>query len=154
MVYINTVMVESIQQWYNNTPMVYQYTSMVDIVNNFTYMYVGNDKQLNNVRRTEIIFYVKEAVKQLNFDAKVNPLKAIELTVGDDLKFILPSDYVNYVRISLEVNGVLRQLFENRQANTAVGYQQDANGDLIFDIDGNVLTEISALDLARVNPSI
>lgn len=131
----------------------YQYTSMVDIVNNFTYMYVGNDKQLNNVRRTEIIFYTKEAVKLLNFDAKVNPLKAIELTVGDDLKFVLPSDYVNYVRISLEVNGVLRQLFENRQANTAVGYQQDANGNLIFDIDGNVMTEISALDLARVNPS-
>ena len=131
----------------------YQYTPMVDVVNNFIYMYVGNDKQLNNVRRTEIIFYVKEAVKLLNFDAKVNPLKAIELTVGDDLKFILPSDYVNYVRISLEVNGVLRQLFENRQANTAVGYQQDANGDLIFDIDGNVMTEISALDLARVNPS-
>lgn len=131
----------------------YQYTSMIDIVNNFTYMYVGNDKQLNNVRRTEIIFYVKEAVKLLNFDAKVNPLKAIELTVGDDLKFILPSDYVNYVRISLEINGVLRPLFENRQANTAVGYQQDANGDLIFDIDGNVLTETSDLDLARVNPT-
>jgi hypothetical protein len=129
----------------------YQYTTLADIVNNFMIMYVGNDKQINNVRRHEIIFYAKEAIKLLNFDAKIKPVNSIELEVGDDLKFILPSDYVNYIRISINVGGTLRPLYENRMANTALGYLQDNNLNLLFDIDGNVLTGTSNLDLSRVN---
>ena len=129
----------------------YQYTTLADIVNNFMIMYVGNDKQINNVRRHEIIFYAKEAIKLLNFDAKIKPVNSIELEVGDDLKFILPSDYVNYIRISINVDGTLRPLYENRMANTAIGYLQDNNLNLLFDIDGNVLTGTSNLDLSRVN---
>lgn len=129
----------------------YQYTTLADIVNNFSIMYVGNDKQLNNVRRHEIIFYAKEAIKLLNFDAKVKPVNSIELEVGDDLKFILPSDYVNYIRISINVGGTLRPLYENRTANTAIGYLQDNNLNLLFDVNGNVLTGTSQLDLSRVN---
>jgi len=129
----------------------YQYTTLADIVNNFMIMYVGNDKQINNVRRHEIIFYAKEAIKLLNFDAKIKPVNSIELEVGDDLKFILPSDYVNYIRISINVGGTLRPLYENRMANTALGYLQDNNLNLLFDIDGNVLTGTSNLDLSRVS---
>jgi len=129
----------------------YQYTTLADVVNNFMIMYVGNDKQINNVRRHEIIFYAKEAIKLLNFDAKVKPVNSIELEVGDDLKFILPSDYVNYIRISINVGGTLRPLYENRMANTAVGYLQDNNLNLLFDVNGNVLTGTSNLDLSRVN---
>lgn len=129
----------------------YQYTTLADVVNNFMIMYVGNDKQINNVRRHEIIFYAKEAIKLLNFDAKIKPVNSIELEVGDDLKFILPSDYVNYIRISINVDGTLRPLYENRMANTAIGYLQDNNLNLLFDIDGNVLTGTSNLDLSRVN---
>lgn len=129
----------------------YQYTTLADIVNNFMIMYVGNDKQINNVRRHEIIFYAKEAIKLLNFDARIKPVNSIELEVGDDLKFILPSDYVNYIRISINVGGTLRPLYENRMANTALGYLQDNNLNLLFDIDGNVLTGTSNLDLSRVN---
>jgi|TARA_R110000868_G_scaffold119257_1_gene315937 hypothetical protein len=129
----------------------YQYTTLSDIVNNFMIMYVGNDKQINNVRRHEIIFYAKEAIKLLNFDSKVKPVNSIELEVGDDLKFILPSDYVNYIRISINVGGTLRPLYENRMANTALGYLQDNNLNLLFDLDGNVLIGTSNLDLSRVN---
>lgn len=132
----------------------YQYTSLADVVNNFIIMYVGNDKQINNVRRHEVIFYAKEAIKLLNFDAKVKPVNAIELEVGDDLKFILPSDYVNYVRISINQNGVLRPLYENRSANSALGYLQDNNNNILFDNDGEVLIGTSNLDLSRVEPSI
>lgn len=131
----------------------YQYTTLADVVNNFIIMYVGNDKQINNVRRHEIIFYAKEAIKLMNFDAKVRPTNAIELEVGDDLKFILPSDYVNYIRISLNQNGVLRPLYENRKTNTALGYLQDNNNNLLFDENGSVIIGTSNLDLSRVTPS-
>jgi hypothetical protein len=136
-------------QWGN-----YQYVLLKDIVNNFMYMYVGNDKQLNNVRRNEVIFFAKEGIKLLTYDAKNKPLRVIELNIGDDLKFVLPPDYVDYVRISIEVDGILRPLYENRKANTAVGYSQNDDNEILFDIDGNVITEVSDLDLSRVNPTL
>lgn len=126
----------------------YQYVTLRDIVTNFQLMYVGNDKQLNNVQRHEIIFYAKQAIKELNYDA-LNTAKAVEMEVGDDLKFILPSDYVNWVRISLNINGVLRPLNENRYANTALGYLQDNNLEVMFDEDGEVLIGDSWLDIKR-----
>lgn len=130
-----------------------QYTTMKDIINNFMLMYVGPDKQLDNVARHEIIFHAKQAIKMLHSDA-MKSHKAVEYMIGDDLKFILPPDYVDYIRISINVNGELRVLSENRRANTAARYSQDAMGDLIFDIDGEVVTETSQLDLSRVTPSI
>jgi hypothetical protein len=131
----------------------YQFVSLNEIYNNFTAVYIGNDKLINNVARHEVLFHAKQAIKELNFDA-LRSIKAVEMEVGDNLKFILPSDYVNYVRISVLVNGVLRPLHENRQANTALGYLQDNNNEILFDVNGEILIGDSTLDLSRLNPSL
>lgn len=127
----------------------YQYVSLADVYNNFATMYVGNDKQLNNVARHEILFHAKQAIKELNFDA-LRSVKSIEMQVGDNLKFILPSDYVNYIRISLNINGTLRPLVENRRVNTALGYLQDNDENILFDSDGEILIGDSNLDIMRL----
>ena len=49
---------------------------------------------VNNVNRFKILFFAKRGIQELNYDA-LNEIKALELTVYDDLKFVLPSDYVN-----------------------------------------------------------
>jgi len=87
----------------------YQYVSLADIVNNFMSVFVGNDKQVNNVKRYEILFHAKQAIKKLNYDAMKN-IKTVEMYVDSSLKMILPSDYVNYIRISVNVDGLLRPL--------------------------------------------
>lgn len=131
----------------------YQYTTLADIVNNFMLMYVGSDKLLNNVKRYEVLFHAKQAIKLLNFDA-LRSIKSIEMEVGDNLKFILPSDYVNYVRISILTNGVLRPLYENRKVNTALGYLQDNNYNILFDQNGEILIGDSQLDTDRKNQTL
>jgi hypothetical protein len=128
----------------------YQYVTLSDVLNNFTLMYVGLDKQLVNVRRHEMLFHIKQAIKLLNYDA-MRDIKTIELEVSDNLKFILPSNYVDYIRISLNINGVLRPLVENRRPNSAQGYLQDNNNNLLFDVNGDVLIGTSKLDLDRIN---
>lgn len=130
----------------------YQYVSLSDIINNFMAIYVGNDKQVNNVKRYEAIFHAKQAIKKLNYDA-MRSIKTVEMYVDDSLKMILPSDYVNYVRISLNSNGLLRPLHENRRANSAAGYLQDNNNDLIFDSNGEVMVGQSKLDFYRLTQS-
>jgi len=131
----------------------YQYVSLSDVVNNFMLMNVGDDQLVNNVSRYKVLFYAKEAIKELNYDS-AREKKAIEYIVGDDLKMILPHDYVNMVRLSLQVDGVLYKMYENLSEITAPAYVQDENNNLTFDIDGNVVTGESQLDIRRLEQSI
>lgn len=128
----------------------YQYVSLYDIVNNYQLMYHGNHSLVNNENRYKILFHAKRAIQELNYDA-FKEVKVLELDICDSLRFVLPSDYVNWVRISMYKDGVLRPLTENIQTNTAVGYLQDNDCNLLFDEAGNVLKpEYSTIDIERI----
>ncbi len=128
----------------------YQYISLDDIVNNFMLMYVGNDKLVNNVERYNILFHAKRGIQELNYDA-LKETKIVELTVCDNATVVLPSDFVNWVRISLYKDGVLMPLTENVQTNFAKSYLQDNDCNVLFDEDGNILIGTSLLDGDRVD---
>lgn len=126
----------------------YQYLSLDEIVNNFMLMYQGNHSLVNNIERYQILFHAKRGVQELNYDA-MKEIKILQMDLGEELKFILPSDYVNWVRISQFVNGVLLPLTENIQTGWASTYLQDNDGKIIYDQDGNVLKpQDSPLDLS------
>ena len=128
----------------------YQYVSLFDIVNNFLLMYSGNHSMVNNEERFKILFHAKRAIQELNYDA-FKEIKILELSVGDNLKYILPSDYVNWVRISLYKDGLLRPLSENIQTLSSRAYLQDNNARILFDINGNPLQpENSTIDYDRI----
>jgi len=128
----------------------YQYVTLKDIVNNYMLMYVGEDKLVDNVNRYTALFHAKRGIQEINYDA-LNNIKVLELEVGDDLRFILPPDYINYVRISVENNGVLFPLHLNTQINYSKEYLQDNNDDFLFDQNGEVLeAENSKLDRNRL----
>jgi hypothetical protein len=128
----------------------YQYVSLQDIVNNFLLMYSGNHSLVNNEERYKILFHAKRAIQELNYDA-FKQIKVLELTVDDTLKYILPSDYVNWVRVNLYRDGYLRPLTENIQVLSAKAYLQDNTGKILFDAQGNALSpEFSEIDLQRL----
>jgi hypothetical protein len=128
----------------------YQYVSLKDVVNNFQLMYAGDDKLVSNATRYNMLFHAKRGIQEINYDALKN-IKILELAVTDDLKFVLPHDYVNYVRISLYKDGVLFPLIENFQTNFSSAYLQDQNAEILFDLSGNALSpENSTLDLQRI----
>jgi hypothetical protein len=128
----------------------YQYVSLHDIVNNFLLMYSGNHSLINNEERYKIIFHAKRAVQELNYDA-FKEIKVLQLTVCDQLRFVLPSDYVNWVRISLYKDGVIRPMTENIQVQSAKAYLQDNNCKILFDQNGNALEpQYSELDFDRI----
>jgi hypothetical protein len=128
----------------------YQYVSLFDIVNNFMLMHTGNHSLVNNEERYKILFHAKRAIQELNYDA-FKEIKVLELTVADSLRFILPSDYVNWVRISLYKDGLLRPLTENIQTLSSRAYLQDNSGNILFDINGNVLEpQYSNIDYDRL----
>ena len=83
----------------------YQYVTLQDIVTNFQLMYMGNHSLVNNEERYKVLFHAKRAIQELNYDA-FKEVKILELNVCDDLRFVLPPDYVNWVRISLYKDGL------------------------------------------------
>lgn len=128
----------------------YQYTSLEDIVNNFMLMYQGNNELLNNLNRYQVLFHAKRGIQELNYDA-MKEIKILELDVCNSLRFVLPQDYVNWVRVSVFRNGMLLPLVENIQTNWSGAYLQDNNCNILFDQDGNVLKpQHSGLDMARI----
>jgi hypothetical protein len=128
----------------------YQYVSLADIVNNFMLMYQGNHELVNNVDRYQVLFHAKRGIQELNYDA-MKEIKILQLDVTLQLRFILPQDYVNWVRISVHADGVLKPLTENIQTNWSGAYLQDHDANILFDEDGNVLKpENSELDLERI----
>ena len=128
----------------------YQYTSLYDIVNNFMLMYSGNHSLVNNEERFKVLFHAKRGVQELNYDA-FKEIKVLQLDVTDQYRFVLPSDYVNWVRVSMYKNGILFPLTENIQVNYAQAYLQDNNDRILFDEAGNALSpEFSPIDLDRI----
>ena len=128
----------------------YQYITLDDIVTNFMLIYEGNDGLLNNINRYKVLFHAKRGIQELNYDS-VQETKALELKVCDDLRYILPPDYVNWVRISMYRNQVLVSLTEDIQANSATSYEQDASCTVLFDSEGVALTEVSSIDADRIS---
>jgi len=127
----------------------YQYVSLFDIVNNFMLMYTGNHSLINNEERYKVIFHAKKAIQELNYDA-LKEIKALELQVIDPIKYVLPSDYVNWVRLSIYKDGKLFPLQENTQINSALTYLHDNNNKILFDDQGYCLSpEHSSLDYDR-----
>jgi len=129
----------------------YQFVSLDDIVNNFMLMYVGNDKLINNVEKYNILFHAKRGIQELNCDA-MKEIKVLELSVCDQLRYVLPPDYVNWVRISIYQNGVLMPLTENIQTNWSNAYLQANDCKILFDEYGNILKpENSTIDVDRMS---
>tara|TARA_E500000318_G_scaffold22030_1_gene22350 strand:- start:515 stop:1435 length:921 start_codon:yes stop_codon:yes gene_type:complete len=131
----------------------YQYVSLSDVVNNFMLMYEGNNSIINNESRYKVLFHAKRGIQELNYDA-FKDIKSLELTVYDDLRFVLPSDYVNWVKLSLFKDNVVRDLVENIQVQSAIGYNQSGTADFVYTAGNSVSTKTSDLDTARTDGSL
>jgi len=127
-----------------------QYIKLSEIVNNFMLMYVGNHEIINNMPRYKVLFHAKRAIQELHYDA-MKDVKVLEQSVTDRLQVILPSDYVNYVRISMYRDDVLFPLVENMQTNYSKAYLKDNNDKILFDNNGRVLEGLSELDYDRIH---
>ena len=83
----------------NNNYGGYAYTTLDDVINNFMVGYVGYEKIIPRVNKTDVIFHAKRGLQEFSYDL-LKVLKSQELTVPHSLTVPMPQDYVNYVKIS------------------------------------------------------
>jgi len=92
----------------------YQYISIFELVNNFLVGYVGRDKLIPRVKRSDVLFFAKRGLQEFSYDT-LRSVKAQELTIPPSLSVIIPQDYVNYVGLSwIDRQGVKHPIYPTR----------------------------------------
>ena len=124
------------QQYYSTaspTPFGdYQFTSLETIINQFIIAYVGEDKIISKIRRTDVSFHAKRALQELSFDT-FKSVKSQEIVLPSSLTMILPQDYVNYVKFTWsDGSGIEHVIYPALKTSNPTDVTQDANGNYTF----------------------
>ena len=121
------------QQYYqSNNFGNYQFTSLDDIINQFMVVYVGEDKIISKIKRSDVAFHAQRAMQELSFDT-FKSCKAQEITVPASLQMILPHDYVNYTKIStVDSAGIKHLLYPTSKTSNPTKLSQDSDGNYQF----------------------
>ena len=124
----------------------YAYITVDDIVNNFQVAYVGEDKLIAKVKRTDILFHAKRGLQEFSYDT-LNSIKSQELSVPLNLSVPLPQDYVNIVSINvIDENGLKQPIYPNLLTKSPGSLPiQDASGIPVQDDKGDNIDASSSL---------
>jgi hypothetical protein len=123
----------------------YQFISIDDIINNFVISYVGEDKIISKIKRTDVQFHAMRGIQELNYDT-LPSVKSQEIEIGPTLNFVLPKDYVNYVKITwVDSRGIERIVYPAIKTSNPLPILQDQNAEYLFDEQNreNLLAEQS-----------
>jgi hypothetical protein len=128
--YANTPSEEAIGQAVEDNYGGYQYIKLDDLIENFMIAYVGREKLISDIKRTDVIFHAKRGLQEFSYDT-LKSIRSQELTIPTNLSVAIPQDYVNYVRLSwIDKYGVERPLFPTNNLTTIPYYTpvQDNKG--------------------------
>lgn len=122
----------------------YQYLTLKEIVNGIHLETMDDDSMIKNTTRYKILEHTKDGIRKLN-KKLFDDVRAIEMTVPENLSIALPHNYVDYVRVSRVMYDEstdsyrLKPLNINNNINIADGYLQDNDAAILFDDDGYIL---------------
>jgi hypothetical protein len=116
----------------------YQFVSLDDIINQFSIMYVGEDKLIPKAKRADISFHAHRALAELSFDT-FKCQKSQQITVPPSLVMPLPHDYVNYTKISrVDKAGIKHVMYPTRYTSNPFEIKQLDTGEYDFPASGEV----------------
>ena len=108
----------------------YQFVSLKDIIQQFMFVYVGEDKIIPRASKIDVAFHAQRALAELSFDT-FKSFKAQEIVVPATLQMTLPQDYVNYTKISWVDSAGIKHLMypTSKTSNPSSIPVQDSSGD-------------------------
>ena len=123
----------------------YQYTSFSDVINGFLISYVGEDKIIPKLKRTEVIYHAKRGLQELSYDT-FKCIKGQEIQLPPSLTMILPRDYVNYVKLArVDANGIEHRIYPIKDTSNPFRIKQRASGEYSYDRDDDGNNDTSNL---------
>jgi len=109
----------------------YQFTSLDNIVNQFMIAYVGEDKLISKIKRTDVAYYAQRAIQELSFDT-FKSCKTKEIEIPASLTMILPQDYVNYVKLTWSDSaGIEHVIYPTSKTSNPIAINQYPSGEIM-----------------------
>ena len=131
-------------QYYSNTNLYgeYQFVSLTDVINQFMFVYVGEDKIIPKASRVDVAFHAQRGLAEMSFDT-FKSTKALEITVPETLQMTLPQDYVNYVKVSwVDGSGIKHVIYPASKTSNPTKPIQASDGSYSFNAtNGGMLTD-------------
>ena len=110
----------------------YQFTSLKDVIDQFIIAYVGEDKIISKIKRTDVVFHAKRGLQEFSFDT-FKSTKAFEISVPTTLQMTLPQDYVNYFKLTWSDGaGIEHVIYPARVSSNPEKITQGADGSYTF----------------------
>jgi|TARA_R100001460_G_scaffold45053_2_gene82056 hypothetical protein len=110
----------------------YQFTSLKNVIDQFIIAYVGEDKIISKIKKTDVVFHAKRGLQELSFDT-FKSTKAFEISVPTTLQMTLPQDYVNYVKLTWsDKAGIEHVIHPARVSSNPEKITQNADGTYAF----------------------
>jgi len=135
---------QSSSQYYSNTNLYgeYQFVSLADIITQFMFIYVGEDKIISKASRTDVAFHAQRGLAEMSFDT-FKSTKALEITVPSSMQMTLPQDYVSYVKASwVDSSGIKHVIYPASKTSNPTKPTQATDGSYTFNgVDGSMLTD-------------
>ena len=119
----------------------YQFIKIGDIINNFIISYVGEGKIISKLKRTDVAFHAQRGIQEFSFDI-LPSVKSQEIEIGPNLSFVLPKDYVNYVKLTwTDDGGIERIIYPAQKTSNPLPILQDSAYEYLFDEqNGEIIT--------------
>ena len=128
----------------------YQFVSLDEIIKSFMVVYVGENKILNKVSRTDVQFHGMRAIQELSYDV-LRSHKALEQEVPATLVMPLPQDYVNYTKlVRVDSNGIERPLYPTGKTSNPFPIKGTISTNFAFNSSNNL--EASGDNTTADNP--
>ena len=134
----------------------YQFIPLEKIINDFMFVYVGEDKIISKAKRTDVLFHAKRAMRELSYDT-LKSFKSKELLLPPSLTIKLPPDYVNYTKISsVDSAGIKHRLYPtlSKTSNPNQTFLQNEDGDFKLQIKATFNQNSSLIRLDGIHPNI
>ena len=124
------------QSYYGSTDLgQYQFIKLINIIDNFMYVHVGENKIISKVNKIDVQFHAIRAIQELSYDV-LKSFKSQEIEVPNTLTMALPHDYVNYRKIArVGTDGLERPLYPTRHTSNPFAVSQDSDGIYQFNSD-------------------
>ncbi len=138
---------QSAQSYYNNNTGFgnYQFTSLEDVINQFIVAYVGEDKIISKIKRSDVQFHAMRALQELSFDT-FKSTKSQEIEIPPNLSMLLPQDYVNYVKITWSDGaGIEHTIYPTSKTSNPFSIKQNTDGTYDFDTDNDNIYDQNSL---------
>ena len=131
----------------------YQFVSLRDVIEQFMAIYVGEEKIINKVGRTEVAFHAQRALAELSFDT-LKAFKSQSIVLPPSLVMALPHDYVNYTKLSwCDDAGIKHPLYKTNDTSNPFQIEQEADGTYIFNTSLSDSFKLNKDNGWIVNPS-